>query len=56
MRAPPDLSVLETGGNAVSSFKLTFNHALLANRTSKISGTISFAQWWVVLDLTSETL
>jgi len=34
------------------SFKHTFNHALLE---SKISGTISFAQWWV-LDLTLETL
>ena len=34
------------------SFKHTFNHALLE---SKISGTMSFAQWWV-LDLTSETL
>jgi len=34
------------------SFKHTFNHALLE---SKISGTISFVQWWV-LDLTSETL
>jgi hypothetical protein len=30
----------------------SFNHALLE---SKISGTISFAQWWV-LDLTLETL
>jgi len=30
----------------------SFNHALLE---SKISGTMSFAQWWV-LDLTSETL
>ena len=31
------------------SFKHTFNHALLE---SKISGTISFVQWWVLdLDL-----
>ena len=34
------------------SFKHTFNHALLE---SKISGTMFFAQWWV-LDLTSEPL
>ena len=34
------------------SFKHTFNHALLE---SKISGTMSFAQWWV-LDLTLEPL
>ena len=36
------------------SFKHTFNHALLESKIH-VSGTISFAQWWV-LDLTLETL
>ncbi len=48
--ALPALAFL--GEIRVLGWKHTFNHALLE---SKISGTISFAQWWV-LDLTLETL